>query len=114
MARAALCLVLCLGVGLGSLELHHHGEAFGALADGTLVYQAAAHPLRARHFESTGTGHVFHCPACLLHLHSLGDTPAAVAALGAPPTAGSSLGPGEPTWPAPAAHPGASRAPPRG
>ncbi len=114
MARAALCLGLALGMLLGALEIHHHGESFGALADGTLVFQAAAHPLRARHFESAGTGHVFHCPACLLHLHSSGDAAAVAVALGAPPAAGSSLGAGDPTWPAPTAHPGGSRAPPVG
>ncbi len=111
-ARAAVCLLVSVGLVLGSLEIHHHAESFSALADGTLVFQAAAHPLRARHLESTGAGHLFHCPACLLHLHSLGDAAAAAVALGTPPAAGSSLGPGEPTWPAPTAHPGGSRAPP--
>ncbi len=110
--RLALCLLVSLGMLLGSLEIHHHDGAFGALADGTLVFQAAAHPTRAHHFEAPGAGHVFHCPACLLHLHSLGNAAPAAVALGPPPAAGSSLGVGEPTWLAPTAHPGGSRAPP--
>ena len=112
--RTALCLLAALGLLAGSLEIHHHNGALDASADGTVVFQAAAHPGRSHHFEAQGPGLVFHCPACLLHHHSRGDTAQSVAALGAPPATGSSLALGEPTWPAPAAHPGGCRAPPRG
>ncbi len=113
-ARLTLGLAVTLAILLGSLEIHHHSGELGALADGTLVYQAAAHPSRAHHLEAPGAGQVLHCPACLLHHHSHGDAAPADVALGAPPATGSPLAIGEPTWPAPLAHPGGSRAPPRG
>ena len=112
--RAAVGLLVALGLLAGSLEIHHHNGALDASADGTVVFQAAAHPTRGHHLEAQGPGLVFHCPACLLHHHSRGDAAQSVATLGAPPATGSSLALGEPTWPAPATHPGGCRAPPRG
>lgn len=98
----------------GSLEIHHHSGELGAFADGALVYEAAAHPARAHHLETPGAGQVLHCPACLLHHHPHKGAASAVVALGIPYATGSSLAVGEPTWPAPIAQPGGSRAPPRG